>query len=182
VSYLQRHALVSAWEPPVTSTPKLCRAGHRCQPVTLREALYCQVHHSEMRLDAIARHLGISASTLADSVNPDGDGSILASKHYAALLELTRDNLSVVAFLASLQHAVVHAMPSGDATDIHIADVVREFGEFLTRHAEARADRVIGTTEAEEIEREGQDAIKAILKVVDGAKREAAANTQAVRL
>jgi hypothetical protein len=158
----------------MTSTPKRCKAGQRCQPVTLREALYCQVHHSELRLDAIARHLALNAGTLADAVNPDGDGSILASKHYQPLLELTRDNLSVVAFLASLQRAVVYAMPTGDGTDMHLADVVREFGEFLTRHAEARAVRGINITEAAEIEREGQDAIRAILTVIDEAKREAA--------
>lgn len=165
----------------MTSTPKRCKAGHRCQPVTLREALYCQVHHSELRLDAIARHLGISASTLADAVNPDGDGSMLAPKHYEPLLALTADNLAVVAFLASRQHAVVYAMPNGEASDLHLAAVVREFGEFLTRHAEARADRAITAIEATEIEREGQDAIRAIVTVIDEAKREAAASAPAVR-
>jgi len=164
----------------MTESPKRCTGGQRCQPVTLREALYCQVHHSTVRLDAIARQLGISAATLADAVNPDGDGSMLAAKHYDTLLSLTPDNLALTGYMARRQRALVYALPAEGAADTQTAKVVMEFGEFLTRHAEARADRAVTAKEAGEIEIEGRQAIAAILALIDDAKRESVTPLRAV--
>lgn len=156
----------------MTSSPKNCRSGQRCQPVTLREALHCQAHHSDTRLDELARRLGISASTLANAVNPDDDTSLLAPRHYERLLGLTHDNLTLVAFLASLQHAVVYPVPRGEV-EAQTAATVKEFGELLTAHAQAHADHRLTRAEADEIGRQGHEAIVAIAALIDDAARRA---------
>lgn len=158
----------------MTRSPRLCRAGERCQPVTLREALHCQVHHSAIRLDEIARHLGIAASTLANAVNPDDDTSLLAPRHYERLLGLTPDNLALVAFLAHVQHAVVYPVPHGEV-EAQTAATVKEFGELLTAHAQAHADHRLTRAEADEIGRQGHEAITAIAALLDDAARRAEA-------
>lgn len=162
----------------MTSSFKLCTSGkRRCQPATEREAWYCQVHHSkEIRPEAIAAGLGISPTALSDAVNPDGDGSMLAARHHARVLYLTAANLAVLTFYARLQSAVVFPLPDvAAAADAHTAQVVREFGEFLTKTAEAHADRHLTEGEAREIEIEGQQAITAIVTIIEDAKREARA-------
>jgi hypothetical protein len=158
----------------MTSSFKLCTSGQqRCQPETARQAWYCQVHHSKKRLEQIAGEIGISPSALSDAVNPDGDGSMLAARHHETVLRLTSDNLALVGYYARAQHAVVYALPSVDQADAQTAKVVREFGEFLTKHADAHADHRVTTREAIEIELEGQQAITAIVAAIEDAKREA---------
>ena len=160
----------------MTSSFKLCTSGERrCQPETIREAWYCQVHHSTFRLEAIAGELGISPSALSDAVNPNGDGSLLAARHHEPVLELTPDNTAVMAFYGRRRGEVVIKLPSGGTqVDATTATVVREFGEFLTKHAEARGDRQVTAQEASEIEVEGNQAIRAIVTIIEDAKREAA--------
>jgi hypothetical protein len=159
----------------MTSSFKLCTSGdRRCQPENAREAWYCQVHHSAVRLEQIAGVIGISPSSLADAVNPNGDSSLLAAKHHDHVLEVTRDNLAVMAFYAKSRGEVVIKLPiGGEAVDATTAAVVREFGEFLTTHAAAHADRRITAREAIEVEIEGSQAIKAIVTIIEAAKREA---------
>ncbi len=157
----------------MTQSPKQCRAGHSCQPRTLREAWYCQIHHSAMRLDEIARFLGIKASTLADAVNPDGDGSMLAASHHERALELTPDNHAVARYVAGLGGAVVFILPAEVTIDESTAKVVKEFGEMLTKHAEARADKVMTRLEAAAFRVEAEQSIAATMALVHAAEREA---------
>jgi hypothetical protein len=159
----------------MTSSFKLCTTGReRCQPETLREALYCQVHHSALRLEALAGELGISPSALSDAVNPHGDGSMLAAKHHERVLALTPDNTAVMAFYARTRGEVVIKLPAAGAqVDAATAAVVREFGEFLTTHATARGDRVVTRHEAAQIALEGNEAIQAIVSIIEDARREA---------
>jgi hypothetical protein len=161
----------------MTFSSKECTPTNRCQATTAREAWYCQVHHSHQRLDAIARLLGMSASSLSDAVNPNDDGSMLAARHHAPVLELTPDNLAVLNFYARKQNAVVYALPSS-TVDATTAKVVREFGEMLTKHAEAYADRAISNQEAEAIRREGEEAIAAIVALMAEAERDAASGAK----
>lgn len=159
----------------MTSSFKLCTSGQqRCAPENEREAWHCQVHHSKMRCESIADHIGISYTALTDAVNPHKDNSPLAARHHAAVLELTADNLAVVSYYAKLQHAVVYALPkAGVVSDSNTAAVVREFGEFLTKLADARGDRKVTTKEAAEVRIEGEQAIAAIVAIIDEADREA---------
>lgn len=161
----------------MTESLKHCTSGRRCEPQTLREALYCQSHHSVMRLDEIARRLGMSANSLADAVNPFGDGSILAAKHFERLIELTRDNIALARFISRECGAVVYVLPTVSISAT-TAKVIKEFGEMLTRHAEAVDDRAISRLEAAAIEKEAEEAIAAIMALVAEAKREAETGEQ----
>lgn len=159
----------------VTRSTKDCTGGQRCEPTTAREAWYCQCHHCKgVRLDDVAAALDMRADTLAKMVNPHATGSILPATHHEKVLALTAGNLAVLTYYARLQGAVVyrHAAQTQLA---QVAAAVREFGDLLTTTASAHADNAMTDDEAAAIAREGEQAVHAILALVDDARRRVAA-------
>lgn len=159
----------------MNSSFKLCTSGAlRCQPDPdrPREAWHCQVHHNKsIRSEQIADAIGISVTALCDAVNPNGDGSMLAAKHHARVLALTPDNTAVMLFYAQARGEVVTKLPTpGGCVDTDVARVVSEFGELLTEQAKADGDRKITPEEFARVEREGYQAMAAIVSLVNANK------------
>lgn len=134
----------------MTTSKKLCRDGQPCQPVTLREAWHCQMHHSEMRLDEIARHVGMNPNTLSAAVNPTGDDALPAARHHELLLSLTKDNAAVLTYFAQVQGRVVVAIDASSPI-AKAAESCKTFGSLLSTVSEANADGIVDPLERAQI-------------------------------
>jgi hypothetical protein len=156
----------------MTSSFKLCTSGERrCEPETAREAWHCQVHHSKIRTEQIADALKISPTALSDAVNPHADGSLLAARHHEHVLTLTPDNMAVMHYYAYTRGEIITKLPVvGESANADVARVVREFGELLTEQAKADGDQKISADEDAKVEREGYQAIAAIVSLVNANK------------
>lgn len=157
----------------MTAGRKDCRAGiQRCAPRTLRQALYCQVHHAQMTLRELAATMDVNPSTLNNWVDPDHDSRIPEDR-LEHLLRLTDDRAVYVRYLAELQGQVVFEVPKGSPRASRTAAMLHEFADLL----KALADRDDGTTaaEAERIAMEGHDVIAAIAAEIEDARRTVAA-------
>ena len=141
---------------------KVCREGDLCQPENYCEAWHCQIHHAAKTLTELAEAIEINPSTLRNFVNPDLPGSQLPPRLHEPLLALTADHRAVVSYLARTHGCVVYALPQGSARATH-ARIVTEFGEFLQQLGQAEDDGRISGDDATRVEREGAEAIEAIV-------------------
>lgn len=155
----------------MTTSTKACTHGQICAPASDREAWHCQVHHApEIRVDELARRLGMRDDTLSRMVDPNSKSSMLPARHHARVLQLTRSNLAVVTFYAQLQGVIVYRASSESELAVTAA-AVKSFGDLLTTTAEAHADGEMTDAEAECIARRGQLAAAKILAVVEDARQ-----------
>jgi len=152
----------------MTSSPKMCREGHRCEPVTLREAWHCQINHSEMRIDELARRCGMQPRVLQNFANAYGE-QMVPPKHHELLLELTKDNLAVVTYLADVQESHVFRVQQRTVL-ASTAEMMRDFSAFLSTLSEANSDGVITPAEAIELKRRGGEAMSAMAALVSDAE------------
>jgi hypothetical protein len=155
---------------------KDCRTGaQRCEPTSEREALHCQLNHSDKDRHELALVMdGISPSALGQWGDPNGTSNI-PSNRLEQLLRNTKDNAAYLRYLAALQNKVVHDVPEG--VDVsQVADLCDDFGGLL-RSIAARAD---GTTpdEAQEISKRGTELMEHISAQIVGAVRDAAGQKQ----
>lgn len=156
----------------MTNSRKACRNGAKCEPANEREARHCQMMHSALDADALAERCGVNPATYRNWANTDRDDQI-PSRHYVPILSFTADNLALITYWARLQGVVVFRAPANVAQMAQVADAVREFGDLLTTTAEANSDGSIDMREAEKIKREGEQAVAAILSLVDDSCRRA---------
>jgi len=153
----------------MTSSRKDCASGDaKCAPKSTREALYCQINHSQISRNDLAEVMGINPSTLSKWGDPQGDEH-MPDERLLHLLRLTDDNAVFVTFVAHLQGLVVYDPKS--AVTGSVARMVTDFGELL-QVIDQRAD---GTTpeEADRIEQEGTELIASVRLAIEDARREA---------
>lgn len=149
----------------MTSSRKECLTGEvECAPKSKREALYCQINHSQMSRAEIAEVMKINPATLSKWGDPQGDDNI-PEERLLHLLQLTDDNPAFVTFFAHLQGFVVYDPKSAGAD---VTRLVTEFGDLL-KAIDTRGD---GTTveEADRIEREGNQLIVAVRRAIEDAR------------
>ncbi len=149
----------------MTSSRKDCLTGDvKCQPKSNREALYCQINHSQMSRAEIAEVMDVNPATLSKWGDPAQHDRI-PDERLAHLLQLTDDNPAFVTFYARVQGFVVYDPKSAGAD---VTRMVTEFGELL-KAIDARGD---GTTadEADRIEREGNELIVAVRRAIEDAR------------
>lgn len=92
----------------MTSGRKECLTNEgKCAPKSSREALYCQINHSQMSRTEIAEVMDINPATLSKWGDPQGSDRI-PDERLSHLLRLTDDNQAFVAFHAHLQGLVVY--------------------------------------------------------------------------
>lgn len=159
----------------MTSGRTDCLAGaEKCAPKSAREALYCQINHSQMSRTDLAEVMGINPSTLSKWGDPQGSDRI-PDDRLNHLLQLTDDNPAFVTFYAYLQGLVVYDTKSAGAD---VTRLVTEFGDLL-KAIDTRGD---GTTveEADRIEREGNELIVAVRRAIDDARAAAPKTTTGV--
>lgn len=149
----------------MTSSRKECLTGDvACAPKSKREALHCQISHSQMSRTEIAEVMEINPATLSKWGDPQGSENI-PEERLSHLLQLTDDNAAFVTFYARLQGFVVYDPKSAGAD---VTRMVTEFGELL-KAIDARAD---GTSaqDADLIEREGSELIVAVRRAIEDAR------------
>lgn len=149
----------------MTSSRKECLSGEkRCEPKSNREALYCQINHSQMSRNELAEVMDISPSSLSKWGDPAQHDRIPEDR-LTHLLQLTDDNPAFVTFYATLQGFVVYDPKSAGAD---VTRLVTEFGELL-KAIDRRGD---GTSveDADLIEREGNQLIVAVRRAIEDAR------------
>jgi hypothetical protein len=144
-------------------SPKQCTSAHRCPVQSLKEAAYCSFHHDEkgQSIEFFADLAGVRPATFRDWINPDQEGHLPFARVASLIPYLT--NFALLDHLESLAHRVAFAVPRGQHADERAqASAVREFGEYLVRASTASADGHYTHEEAEQVEREGREAIAAV--------------------
>lgn len=157
---------------------KECTSGHRCEPKTPREALYCAASHSQMTRTELAEAMGINPSALSKWCDPNGDEHI-PDERLVHLLALTDDNPTYSKFLAKTQDLIVYDPKSAPR---NVTRLVTEFGELLAAIDKASEDGTISAEDADRIEREADDLIGAVRRQVDEANRKAARGPRAITI
>lgn len=129
-------------------------------------ALHTTIHDSKLPTKSIAHLAGVSYQFLA-SCALESTTDTLPWRRLFAVLEAC-DDLTFVAFLASLQRSAVYRLPeiSGVGDPRQTATVMREFAEFLQAGAAALDDGQVTPEEFARIEREGHDVVRAVLETI----------------
>lgn len=161
----------------MTNSRATCRAGHRCEPATLREALHCQFSHAKDPLEAIAHKEGIHPHTLAAMINPDRDDSWLPMKRLASLLDRTKDQDAFARFNAVQAEGFFYRPPAiANNANAELIGVISNQTTQLSEAIEAlnkslRNDGELTTNELPAIDREIHDIVEAALQMKATAHR-----------
>ncbi len=148
----------------MTNSRAVCRSGERCDPKSQEEALYCQVHHSQLSVDDLALALEVNASNLRNWTNSDYAGKSFPSKRIERLLTLTADNPTLTTYWCQLQGRV--SVLAGSRLK-EMGERMRSFAEMLCAAATQEAAGTLPPREAARIAEESQLAMGAIAELVD---------------
>lgn len=161
----------------MTNSRATCRAGHRCEPATLREALHCQCTHATALLEALAEKEGIHPHTLAAMVNPDRDDTWLPLKRLASLLDRTKDHDAFARFAAAQVDGFFYRPP--DIAGCANTELIGVISNQMTQLSEAvdaihqalRGDGQLTVDELPAIDREIADIVEAAMQMKATAHR-----------
>jgi hypothetical protein len=152
----------------MTHGRKACRAGDRCEPRSLDEAIYCVVNHSEITLGVIADRLGCKPSYLAQAANPDDSSVQFQARIIAPITELTK-NTAIVRYLASLCGGAFVELPqvetNGDSVLAQFARVIEEIGQDSALIQRILRDGHVTADEAAAAVREIDETVDVVLGV-----------------
>lgn len=143
----------------------IVRAAHLA--ASLKRALHVTIHKSTLSTKAIADQAGISYQFLCDAANTSEHDQLPLAR--LPLVFEACDNLTLLQFFAHLQACEVFRLPRNGASvdDVRRATAtMREFAEFMEATADALVDGVLEPAEFDAIEREGLDAVRAILESI----------------
>ena len=131
-----------------------------------KRALHATLHGSTAPLRVIAETIGVQYSTLANTAVFSRTDE-LPFFRLPQVLEAS-DDLTLLRFYAHLQGCDVFRLPhAGARADARrAAETMREVAEFLQAGAEATEDEIVTPDEFARIEREGHEAVRAILEHV----------------
>jgi len=129
-----------------------------------KRALHDTLHNSTAPLKAIAEGMRLEYSTLANTALLSRTDE-LPFVRLPQVLEAS-DNLTLLRFYAHLQGCDVFRLPrAGASADARrAAETMREVAEFLQAGAEATEDEEVTPDEFSRVEREGHEAVRAILE------------------
>jgi hypothetical protein len=132
-----------------------------------KRALHETIHHSTQPTKAIAAAAGLSYQFLCNAANPSTSDSLPFAR--LPLVLEGSDDVTLLRFLAQLQGCDVIRLPKTGASgeDVHrAAATMREFAQFMDASADALVDAAIKPSEFDAIEREGLEAVRAILESI----------------
>lgn len=138
------------------------------------EASYRVAHDYKGGAVALAARMGKNPGTLLNKLNPHCETSALSLSDAVAISVVTGDRRICEAFAAVLDCAVI-ALPDHEKTsDAALLDLLLErdsaFGEFAGALREAIADGSVSQAEFEILEREGLQAVAALLTLLSRLK------------
>jgi hypothetical protein len=140
---------------------------------TIKECLYNTIHHNDKSLKVIAEEIGMSENYLTRAALPDADESDTGTgcrfplKKLVPLIKATND----YSVLDAIEQSVVRVgVPLPPLCGASTADICRltmqsvgEFGELVREVERAIADNQIKPSERARIQKEGYEALQAIL-------------------
>lgn len=146
----------------MTTSRKRCRSGHPCTPTTIKEALDCLGHHGALTVADLAERLGhVTAGTLGKQLSQYDEDNYPPLRQVVPLT-LASQNDALIGLLARLCGGVFVRVDAGGVDGEQLGRTVREFGEMLECHAAACADGAVTREEADEFDREADEAMAAI--------------------
>jgi len=151
----------------------------RHQTKTLKEALYDTIHHHHsLTVEAIAEQLDMPKSYLYRAALPDMDtdgenasGVRFPLKQLVPLIRTTND-YQVLDLIEFTLGRVAITIPNKNSTTVrdvqdNALSAMVEFGELIKEIQLAIADGNISDKEQERIERDGREAIQAIMLLIN---------------
>lgn len=153
------------------NSPNACKSGHACDVNGIKEAATCGLQHDPINGSLVERAAAlcdIKPGTLRDGLNPN-EPDWLSLKHLDTIAVVSADHPVIARHFAKLQGGVFFKV-DGRQFDQSTANSVVEFGQFLQSVAPGShmtADVI------KRIEKEGEEAIASIAKVIADAKSRA---------
>lgn len=147
---------------------------------TLREVLHNTIHcHPTLKVPVIAERIGISENYLYRAALPDqedsdtGTGCRFPLKKLIPLIQTTQD-FSVLDHIEQSVGRVAVRIPQGAASNSEICKLamesVKEFGELMAELDSSLNDRKLTRDEVERINKEGYEAVQAIMALLHNLK------------
>jgi hypothetical protein len=154
---------------------RILKAGK--DELSIQEAAYDVLRHSDIRMSQISDRTGIPFSTLRTwTVDPDDASGAYRSMPVHAIPPVTNatGNCALLDALESACGRVAFRMP--DITNptqdlvLEIAGTIRKFGDLATSSGQAIHDGGISHAELHQIEDEGYETIQHILRLMSAAR------------
>jgi hypothetical protein len=165
----------------MTTSRKLCRSGAHCQPATLKEALDCLGHHSDITVRQMADRLGhVTEGTLGKQLSLYDDDNYPPLRNLVPLMNAASNDALIEYLARSVGGVFFRPMVSG-ADGEQLGRTVREFGELLQCHGITLADGRVTEAEAEEFDRQADDVIAAVAQLKLRVRERAASDAAGVR-
>jgi hypothetical protein len=127
----------------MTVTRKPCSLGiERCSPRNLAEQIHCVARHSDISAKELAERIGVPYDWFVKRTSDSGRAEAPTWLMVALAIHTGRtDHIQAEAHSAGL---VCYEVPKGTTpTDKQTADVLREFGEWLTVMATRIGDGIV---------------------------------------
>jgi hypothetical protein len=144
--------------------------------MTLKEAVYETVHHSEKPLKLIAEEIGMGISHLTRAALPEenGTGCNLPSEKITPIIRSTNkytilDVLEQSVGRVGIKLPDYDKVPKADICQLTMKSMV-EYGELIKEIEKAIAENKIKPDEQKRIMKEGYDAVQAILTLMFACK------------
>lgn len=156
------------------NSPSACKNGHPCEATGIKEATTCALQHDPERgsqVELVASMLDIKPGTLRDAVNPH-EPDWLSMRHFDTVVIATASHPVIARHVAKLQGGVFYKV-DGREFNRSIANVVVEFGQFL--QSVPPGDTPLTSDQVNRLDKEGEEAIAAIAKVMAEARARAKA-------
>ena len=144
--------------------------------LTLEEGIYETAHHSNTPLKAIAAELDMSISSLTRAGLPRHSDSWASfpSHKINPLIRVTNNFLMLDILEQNAGRVGVSLPPVGGAPTSDVCRqtmaAVREFGELVAEVEKSLADNNIRRSECARIEKEGYEAVQAIMTLITACK------------
>lgn len=147
---------------------------------TLRDCLYRTIHQNKKPLKAIAEEIGMSENYLTRAALPDADDSDTGTgcrfplKKIIPLISATKD-FSTLDFIENALGRVAIELPKASSNIDDICRIalrsVREFGQLMAEMDIALADKKITLAEKNRINKEGHEAMQAVMALIRAVER-----------
>lgn len=153
----------------MTKLKSQCAEGDRCQPTNQQEALYCLLHHSKRNIKEIAAFVNKSVGYLMNAANPDLEEFQFQARLIDKITFYTGNRVYIDQLARDCGGVFVPTPEvSADHSDIanHTAHILREVADVIQAPSNALAgDNRIDANECAEIERDIDEAVKALLEM-----------------
>jgi hypothetical protein len=152
-----------------TNSPKICRAGQRCEVTSDAEAFDCLCHHSTKKLRQIAQEIGVSENYLRSASSLYDDTHQFQARLIVPITLATGNFVLLDHFERSVGRVAI-TLPTvalDDESDLFtpMAEIAQEVGHVAAEIQAAFRDHQLAPEEMDRIEREIHHAHEALARM-----------------